>query len=399
MVTVLAANHYAVPTLWTVAFGWFLLNLSVAWGYRPGWRTPPEATAAYLRYTRAAVIVPVYNERPDALLATLASLDRQTRPPDTVFVVDDGSADTAALHAALDYARDGDRAHIRLLPQPTNRGKRFAQAAAWAWTTRGDYDVWLFVDSDTTLADDAVEHMLGTFANHRVNAATSLILPRNHHHPFAPFQAIEYAVGILADRAGAAVVGAVPVMSGGFCAVRDRVVRGNVDRYLDGWWGQHIGDDRHLATLAGMTGRVITQFHARSYTTVPTTVRGYLRQRVRWARSAWVGQLWTLRHTSPRRWMWWVIAFQALRDPLLLTVVVGVVRALPADAWPTLGMYLVVLTWVRGMRFLGELHPRPWVQFTAWLLAPAQLVVAVAVLLPVRTYALLTARRSGWLTR
>jgi hyaluronan synthase len=377
-----------------IAVTWIVVRLAVAWTYQPT-RRPVERT--FVQDIRAAALVPAYNEEPRSIVATLRSLEDQTRPPDIVYVVDDGSDNPHGLNAAIDYLRRST-INIRVLPLRANCGKRHAQATAWAWAQPDEYDIWLLVDSDTTLAHDAVERMLEPFADDRVHAATSLILPRNRSI-FARMQETEYANGILFERAISGALGAVPVMSGGFCAVRDSVICRNLDTYLAGYWGQHISDDRHLAILAGQTGRVVTQPAGRSYTQSPTHWRKYLRQRVRWQRGAWLGQFWTITQTPVNRWMWWVVAGHLAVFPAALALLVTTFMTLPASKLLSLWAYAAVLVWARSLRYLAEPHPRPLVQYAAWLSTPLQQILGILVLTPLKIYALATCRRSTWGTR
>lgn len=387
--------RHSVHPLATVAGVWVLVRLLIMWTYKPTRRPVPPG---FTHSLRTAALVPAYNEQPASALETLRSLENQTRTPDRVFFIDDGSKDRSAVAAVLAYSRRS-RMDIQVLAMRVNRGKRHAQAAAWARTRPGDYQIWLFIDSDTTLADDAVERMLETFADDRVSAATSLILPRNRRSLFARLQETEYANGILFERALAGVLGAVPVMSGGFCAVRDEVVFRNRRRYLEGYWGQHISDDRHLAILAGQTGRVVTQTAARSYTEAPTQWRQYLKQRVRWQRGAWIGQFWTIAHLPTSRWMWWVVAGQIALFPAALVLIVIALTVVPLSKMLALSAYVAVLVLARSLRYLAEPHPRPLVQYAAWLTTPIQQLVGLFVLTPLKVYALATCRRGNWGTR
>jgi hypothetical protein len=102
-----------------------------------------------------AVIIPTYN-RAKLLVQALDSILSQTRPPDEVVVVDDGSTDATAevLHGY------GDR--IRYLHQ-ANAGKPAALNRAMA-TLSADY-VWIMDDDDVALSD-ALERHLAYFHAH-----------------------------------------------------------------------------------------------------------------------------------------------------------------------------------------------------------------------------------------
>jgi len=91
----------------------------------------------------------------------LASLDAQTRQPDQIIVVDDGSSDNS-----LQVARA--RGENLVLVEQENRGQASAFNAGFR---RATGDVILFLDADDTLVPDALE-ILGS-AWHESLAAIS----------------------------------------------------------------------------------------------------------------------------------------------------------------------------------------------------------------------------------
>jgi cellulose synthase/poly-beta-1,6-N-acetylglucosamine synthase-like glycosyltransferase len=191
----------------------------------------------------------------------------------------------------------------------------------------------------------------------------------------------------------------VPVMCGGFCAVRDIVVRDNLLMYLDGYQGIHIGDDRHLALMANVSGHVVVAHKARSYTATPHRLVQLIRQRLRWCRGFYLGVAWTAQHTRPSARLWWVMAYSAV-SAVVSIVLVGWMLIVLSQL--TIGDYatmIAVLAWMRSYRYLAEDHPKPGRQYVSWLLAPASLLFGLVVLVPVQIVALVTCRRGSWLTR
>src|ERR1039457_2910603 len=73
------------------------------------------------------VVIPVFNERPEALAATLSACVKQTHPVSKIFVVDDGSVEPVALP---DWASASDQ--ICLLRLAENQGISAARNAGIA---------------------------------------------------------------------------------------------------------------------------------------------------------------------------------------------------------------------------------------------------------------------------
>ena len=105
---------------------------------------PPELSIS--------VIVPVYNGG-DTLAACLQALQNQTRLPDEIIVVDDGSTD--------DSAEIADRFGLKVLRQ-RNAGPAAARNLG---AQRAQGQLLLFTDADCCPASDWVERMVAPFAD------------------------------------------------------------------------------------------------------------------------------------------------------------------------------------------------------------------------------------------
>jgi len=100
---------------------------------------------------RTAAIVPTLN-RVAELVSCLDALDRQTRRPDLVLVVDNGSTDGTAEHV-----RERDGVEAMWLGRPVGAPAAFAAGIREAFAGGAD-QVWL-MDDDAVPADDALERL------------------------------------------------------------------------------------------------------------------------------------------------------------------------------------------------------------------------------------------------
>lgn len=107
---------------------------------------------------KVSVIIPVYNGS-QTLPACLQGLQNQTRPPDELIVVDDGSTD--------DTVNVAGQFEVMVLSQANagpgvarNYGARMAQG-----------DILLFIDADCTPPPNWIEYMLAPFADPNVAGA------------------------------------------------------------------------------------------------------------------------------------------------------------------------------------------------------------------------------------
>ena len=154
------AAYWTMMPIWVLTFLVPSLTLFVSWLDRPYTATPRQEQQ--LRRLFVAVAVPVYNEDPELLDRCLWSLANSTRPPDKIHVVEDGlSGDYAEVR---EHWLTMPGVHWTRLPQ--NRGKKHAQAAVF--TSCPEADIFITVDSDTTLERRAIEEGLKPFADPRI---------------------------------------------------------------------------------------------------------------------------------------------------------------------------------------------------------------------------------------
>jgi N-acetylglucosaminyltransferase len=341
------------------------------------------------------VVVPCFNEDPSLLEACCRSVAGQDYPGTIrVWLVDDGSRNRAALLAV--YERWAERGwDVRLLDR--NVGKRAAQDEA---VRRGTGELVVLMDSDTVLAPDAIRQAAAAFADDQVgavsgsigvlNAPTNLLTRLIHHRYRLRFQVERPAQGFFTS---------LLCCSGPFAVYRRSLLARLWQRYL----GQTFagvrctnGDDLHLTNLVLASGhQVLFEPRAIASTTVPRSLGQYLRQQLRWNRSFYRELRWTFSGIRSRHPYLTLDVLARALLPLLLAAALLLLAGegllvgwelLATDLSLALAMLLVtgafLLVHGASVPFLllyGPLH--------------------VALLVPVRVYALVTLASSSWETR
>ncbi len=123
---------------------------------------------------RVSVIMPTYN-RANTIARAIDSLLAQTRPPDEIIVVDDGSTDNTQEVLAR-YANQ-----VTVIVSPRNEGQPAARNRALDIVT-GDFIA--FLDSDDTLPTDSIERRLTALrqnSNYDVVYGDALFIDANDH--------------------------------------------------------------------------------------------------------------------------------------------------------------------------------------------------------------------------
>ena len=176
------------------------------------------------------VIVPAYNEA-ESVADTIRSLQSQTRPPETILVVDDCSTDATAAVAAA--------AGATVLTPPANTGsKAGAQNFALPHVIT---ELAMAVDADTTLAEDAIELLLEPFAEPEVAAASGAVIPRHVNTMWERGRYVEYLFAFSFFKRVQDHYGKPMISSGCFSAYRTKVLR-----QVGGWETRTMAEDMDL---------------------------------------------------------------------------------------------------------------------------------------------------------
>ncbi|MFE7129305.1 glycosyltransferase [Streptomyces sp. NPDC057638] len=300
-----AGNGGGLAVVFAVSF-LLLWWVPLSWWERPA-RTTPEQDARLDQLT-VVVQVPVYNEDPAALRACLASVLDQSRRPQRVRVLDDGSADP------LEAVRDDFLTRARAAAvdarwrRTANQGKRHAQMTS---LTGDDSDVVVTLDSDSILDRHALREGLKPFADPRTTSVAGLVAVLNTRRNWLTrLTTMLYIPFTRGFRSAQSVLGRVMINSGTLALYRGDVLRRYRHAYAhETFRGRPMQmNDDSLMTLYGLLhGRTVHQPTCVAYTLVPDTLGQYGRQQMRWMRGTFIRTFWWFRYArsvfSPVFWI------------------------------------------------------------------------------------------------
>ncbi|MFK0096992.1 glycosyltransferase [Streptomyces sp. NPDC091040] len=353
-----------------------------------------------------AVLMPVFNEDNGYLRAALSSLLAQTRRPDSVHIVDDGSELSHRVVRRWWMAAARDHGIPTSWHRTPNRGKRHAQVLAARQAPEAD--VHVTVDSDAQLAPDALHEVLQPLADPRVQAVAGLVLARNNRNGLlSRMTDLWYVTCQMVERSAQSPLGSVMVASGSLAAYRAELLTDHAEGYLsETFMGRPVtfSDDSMLTLYALVRGRVVQQPTAVVFTAMPEEFGHHVRQYLRWMRGSSLRALWRVRYLPARhpalaaqllRWfqqlattaaLVWLLALHLRPGPLPSPLLMAVPLLLTAGQ--TL-RYLVVRRSDQTLRS----------QLATWALTPLAMFWSWTVLRPLRWYGAATCWKTGWGTR
>jgi cellulose synthase/poly-beta-1,6-N-acetylglucosamine synthase-like glycosyltransferase len=343
--------------------------------------------------TTTSVVVPSFREDPDVLERCLDSWLAQG-PTEVIVVLDVEDTEAFARLTARDDAR-------LTVISFAHQGKRSALGVGIR-AAKGE--VLVLCDSDTIWLPGVLSAVQMPFVDPAVGAVGTR---QNVYQPMSSVwrRVADWIIDMryLDYVPATSRAGAVVCVSGRTAAYRRSAVLPVLEHLEHEFFlGRRCiaGDDGRLTWLVLASGyRTVHQNSARALSMFPSTFRAFCKQRVRWSRNsyrcyltaAWNGWLWRVPLVSQ------VTVLQILFTPVtMFAAVYYVVASASSDrGWQALGLSL---TWVlvgRAIRSASHLRRRP----QDLLLLPLVAVVIALVALPIKTYALFTMNKQGWLTR
>lgn len=395
-----------LAAVWAITFGLLLTQTVMYHCERP--KTLTARAARQLDALHVAVICPAYNEDPGYLRLGLESLLRQTRRPDSVHIVDDGSTSTDYAQVRAWWERAARQAGvITTWQRTTNGGKRHAQAHAIRQAPEAD--VFVTIDSDACLSPDALGELLIPFARADVQSVAGVVIASNNRvNLLARITDLWFVTGQLVDRSALSAMGSVLVNSGPLAAYRAPVVRDNLDAYLnERFMGRPVmfSDDSLLTLYALLRGRTVQQPSAIVFTAMPEKAGHLLRMYLRWMRGSTIRSIWRLRYLPLNRWAYWAHLMRWFQLALATSVLVWLLAVEPLmfgqlPPWQ-FALVPVLIGWAQGLRYLALVRSDESTasRVGTWLLMPLAVAWAWTVLRAMRWYGMATCARTGWGTR
>ncbi|MGW6309161.1 glycosyltransferase family 2 protein [Streptomyces niveus] len=425
-----------LAVVWSVTFG-MLITQTLMYHLERTRRPTPRARRQ-LEALHVAVLLPAYNEDEGFLRLALESMTYQTRRPDSVHVVDDGSTSTdyAAVRDWWHGAAAAAGIHTTWQRTP-NQGKRHAQAAAVRQALGAD--IFVTVDSDSCLDPRAIAEVLVPFTRAQVQSVAGIVLATNHRGPQRPdfrrrrgqqpytrrerirqlaawrrsqllcrVTDLWFTTGQLTDRSALSAMGAVLVNSGPLAAYRAEVITTNLDSYLnERFMGRPVmfSDDSLLTLYALLRGQTVQAPAAIVFTALPEKTGHFLRMYLRWMRGSTIRSLWRMRYLPVTRWAYWAHLMRWFQVALS-TAVLGwllVLEPLKYGQAPPASFLIVpfAIGFAQALRYLGIIRgdERIRSRCVTWLMMPLAVVAAWTVLRAMRWYGIATCARTGWGTR
>ncbi len=216
-------------------------------------------------------LVPAYDEEKGLRFAVeaLVKID-YPREKKEILIINDGSKDNTGK-----IARELEKEHIEvILFDKPNSGKADSLNQA---VKRAKGELVAVVDADSYPQPDALKRMVGYFQEEGVAAVTSRVLVKNKDNWLSRFQVLDYSI-IAWTRKLLDFVDSVYVTNGPLSVYRKSIV-------------QKVGgfDPKNLTEDIEITWHILSKgyktrmsYSAIVYTTVPSDLKLWIKQRVRW---------------------------------------------------------------------------------------------------------------------
>ncbi|MGE7826455.1 glycosyltransferase [Paenibacillus sp. NPDC093718] len=241
-----------------------------------------------------SIIIPCFNEA-DWIKRTILSCINQDYPVDKleVIVVDDRSTDQSVqqikdmievIHSEAKRYATRERLSYTVLPE--NAGKRVALVKG---VEMAKHDLVVFVDSDSFLDPTAIRHLVQPFQDPKMGGVAGRTDVENKYtNNMTKLQTVRYYIAFRIMKAAESWFDSVTCLSGPLSCYRKELIL----QHADAWLNQKFlgrpatfGDDRSMTNFILKTHRTGYQDSAICSTIVPSQMKVFLKQQMRWKRS------------------------------------------------------------------------------------------------------------------
>jgi cellulose synthase/poly-beta-1,6-N-acetylglucosamine synthase-like glycosyltransferase/peptidoglycan/xylan/chitin deacetylase (PgdA/CDA1 family)/spore germination protein YaaH len=218
-----------------------------------------------------SVIIPAFNEE-KVIASTVERILASDHPDLNIVVVDDGSRDATAQIVDQTFGGNPRVSLVRI----ANAGKAHALNTGLA---HAQGDVIVALDADTQFAADTIPRLVRWFSDPSVGAVAGNAKVGNRINIITRWQALEYIVSQNLERRALAALDTLTVVPGAVGAWRRSVLE-----ELGGFTATTLAEDQDLTIAVQRAGyRVLFDASAIAWTEAPATIRGFAKQRFRWA--------------------------------------------------------------------------------------------------------------------
>ncbi|MEM3075086.1 MAG: glycosyltransferase [Candidatus Pacearchaeota archaeon] len=351
-------------------------------------------------YPKIAIIIPSYNEEPNNVLKCVKScLNQKYKGDFKVYFIDDGSKDKRAVEV-LKTIKDK---RLIIIDNKENRGKREAQKCAFDIIPE-DIDIFITVDSDASLDKMAVYYIVQPFKDEKIGGVTANVRGKSINI-LSHLIDLRYFVAFNQERASQSLFGTVFCMCGVLSAYRAKIIRKVKEEYVNQYFlGQKCsyGDDRYLTNLVLREGyKTKYQPKSKVITSVPLTLKSWLSQQRRWAKSYLRELIITFKMlwNEPKKlhpYAWYDMIIQFIL-PIMLTIslILMIFNTIFSGIIFLFG-YLAVLIGVALIRGVYSFIRTKDLRF---FIFPIYAFLHVFLLIPNKYYAWFTLYKNSWGTR
>lgn len=401
-----SGQGYNLMPVFLFMFAGIIWQLWLSWREKPFEVHSPREQQR-LNEMLVTVNVPTYNEDPAITSRTLAALYRQSRRPNRIDVVDDGSTIDYTKLKTFWVKKFAETDTTFNWVTQENGGKRSAQMATFL--NDDTANIFVTIDSDTALDFNAIHEGLKPFIDPRVQSVAGLELGLNRNANIM-VKVLDLIITSwqLSTRSALSQVGDVLTNSGPLAFYRADVIRDNAKGYMNEYiLGRKVefSDDSLLTLYAAVKGRSVQQMSSVGWVTRPESFSHIVRQQIRWCRGMFIRSLWRYKYLSLTSYgFWYELIINWLQFIVSMVVIVYLLIYMPLVDGNIIWSALFVaplLTYVITLRTLIiERSDESKLQMLGnWLISPLIIIWGWFIFRPIRIYGALTFYNQSWGTR